>query len=175
MAFHLIIDGYNLIRQSSELLRFEKQDLEKGRAMLLQYLKAYQQVKRHTITVVFDGWAEGNLLESRDRVKGIDIIFSRRHEKADEVIKRIAAQKKAAVTIVTSDRELGDACSFHGCPVISSPEFLGKMALAQLVRQKGGSEDNNEDSRLSKGTKKKGPSKRAPKSARRHQSLLKKL
>jgi uncharacterized protein len=175
MALHLIIDGYNLIRQSPELLRHEKEDLEKGRAMLLRSLIAYQRIKHHAITVVFDGWAEGDIFERRGKEGGIEIIFSRRGEKADEVIKRLTAQKKGEITVVTSDRDLGSSCALEGSTIVSSPEFLAKMEFAQYSHQKGAVDEKEENETYVKSTKKKGPSKRAPKSARHHQSLLKKL
>ena len=43
MAIHLIIDGYNLIRQSPELLAQESQDLSWGRDALLEKLAAYRR------------------------------------------------------------------------------------------------------------------------------------
>jgi hypothetical protein len=174
MALHLIIDGYNLIRQSPELLRHEKKDLEKGRAMLLRNLIAYQRIKRHAITVVFDGWAEGDVFERRGKEGGIEIIFSRRGEKADEVIKRLAAQKKGAITVVTSDRDLGYSCA-EVCMVVSSSEFLAKMELVHYSHQKSEVNEKEDNKPYLRTTKKKGPSKRAPKSTRHRQSLLKKL
>ncbi|HPD60475.1 MAG TPA: NYN domain-containing protein [Thermodesulfobacteriota bacterium] len=175
MALHLIIDGYNLIRQSPELLRHEKIGLEKGRAMLLRSLIAYQRIKRHAITVVFDGWVEGDIFECRGKEGGIEIIFSRRGEKADEVIKRLAAQKKGEVTVVTSDRDLGYSCALRGCTIVSSPEFLEKMDFAQYQDYKGIVNEKEDNGPTIKRAKKKGPSKRPPKSFRHHQTLLKKL
>jgi Predicted RNA-binding protein containing a PIN domain len=175
MALHLIIDGYNLIRQSPELLRHEKKDLAKGRAMLLRSLMAYQRIKHHAITVVFDGWAEGDIFERRGKEGGIEIIFSRRGEKADEVIQRLSAQKRGEITVVTSDRDLGYSCALEGCTVVSSPEFLVKMELVHYSHQKGDVNEKEDNKPYVKSTKKKGPSKRAPKSTRHHQSLLKKL
>jgi uncharacterized protein len=175
MALHLIIDGYNLIRQSPELLRHEKKSLEEGRTMLLRSLLAYQRIKRHAITVVFDGWEEGDIFERRGKEGGIEIIFSRRGEKADEVIQRLAVQKKGEITVVTSDRDLGYSCASEGCTVFSSPEFLARMELTQYANQKSEINEKEDDQPYVKGTKKKGPSKRAPKSTRHHQSLLKKL
>lgn len=175
MALHLIIDGYNLIRQSPELLRHEKKGLEKGRAMLLRSLTAYQRIKHHAITVVFDGWAEGDVFERRAKEGRIEIIFSRRGEKADDVIRRHAAQKKGAITVVTSDRDLGYSCASEGCTIISSPEFLARMALMQYANQKGAMNEKEDNQPYIKSTKKKGPSKRAPKSTRHHQSFLNKL
>jgi hypothetical protein len=175
MALHLIIDGYNLIRQSPELLRHEKIDLEKGRAMLLRSLRAYQRIKHHAITVVFDGWVEGDIFEHRDKEGGIEIIFSRRGEKADEVIQRLSAQKKGETTVVTSDRDLGYSCALKGCTIVSSPEFLAKMEFVHYSNQKGEVNEKEDNKSYVKSTKKKGPAKRAPKSTRHHRSLLKKL
>ena len=175
MARHLIIDGYNLIRQSPELLRHEKKELENGRAMLLLKLIAYQRIKHHAITVVFDGWAEGDIFDCRGKEGGIEIIFSRRGEKADEVIKRLAVQKKGEITVVTSDRDLGYSCALEGCTVVSSPEFLVKMDLVHYSHQKGEVNEKEDNKPHVRSTKKKGPAKRAPKSTRHHQSLLKKL
>ena len=175
MALHLIIDGYNLIRQSPELLRHEKKGLEKGRAMLLRSLMAYQRIKHHVITVVFDGWAEGDFFERRSMEGGIEIVFSRRGERADEVIKRRAAQKKGEVTVVTSDRDLGYSCALEGGTIVSSPEFLAKMEYVQYSHQKGEVNEKEDNKPYLRSTKKKGPSKRTPKSFRHRQSLLKKL
>jgi len=176
MAFHLVIDGYNLIRQSPELRRFDKEGLEQGREMLLKELLAYQRIKKHAITVVFDGWIEGHFSESHARAGGIRVIFSRRGEKADEVIKRLAAQEKGGAIVVTSDRDLAHSCSRVGCEVVPSLEFATKMQLARYVEAKGGIDDTNDESwSQSKGTKKKGPSRRLAKSRRHHRTVLKKL
>ncbi len=74
MTIHLIIDGYNVIRQSQELQLLEAQDLEAGRVALLARLAGYRERHRHKITVVFDGWLGGALKESRDRYQGMSII-----------------------------------------------------------------------------------------------------
>ena len=60
---HIYIDGYNLIRQSIRLRRFERQSLEAGRNALLEWLARYKRTKDHRITVVFDGWIGGSAQE----------------------------------------------------------------------------------------------------------------
>ena len=176
MAVHLIIDGYNLIRQSPELRQYEEKDFDQGREMLLKKLLAYQRIKKHAITVVFDGWIGGHFSESHGRVGGIRVIFSQRGEKADEVIKRLASREKRETIVVTSDRELGSSCSREGCEVIPSPEFSAKMGLSEHMGLKGKIEEEEADDKLQfKGTKKKGPARRLPKSQRHHRTVLKKL
>src|SRR5512138_1801594 len=101
---HIIVDGYNLIRQSDVLRLHERQGLEAGRKALVHLLAGYRRSRGHRITVVFDGWLGGPPQEERDREAGIDIIYSRRGEKADEVIKRLARQHADETVVVTSDR-----------------------------------------------------------------------
>jgi hypothetical protein len=75
MAVHIIIDGYNLIRQSAELSPLDRIDLQQGREALLELLAAYKKIKRHHITVVFDGTDAYSLYRQRDQVKGIKVLF----------------------------------------------------------------------------------------------------
>lgn len=173
-SFSLIVDGYNLIRQSPELRRYEQRELAAGREMLLKKLLAYQRLKPRSITVVFDGWEEGGLMEHRDRCGGIEIIYSQRGEKADQVIKRLARKQGRGALVVTSDRELGHACSQEGCPVVSSQEFEARLALADGADPTIGAAEDLSSGHL-KGTKKKGPSRRLPKARRHHSTLLGKL
>jgi len=175
MAVHLIIDGYNLIRQSPQLRKHDQEALEKGREMLLKRLSAYKRVKHHFITVVFDGWIDGHFSEGHEKIRGIEVVFSRRGEKADEVIKRLASQQKGKALVVTSDRDLGSSCNRHGCEVISSPEFEAKMEFSQYIDLKGNMEKEDYESFPSKGTKKKGPSRRLPKTKRHRQKAIEKL
>jgi len=86
---HIIIDGYNLIRQSDALRRMERTSLEAGRKALIRRLVPYRRSRGHRISVVFDGWQNGPACEERDREQGIDILYSCRGERADDLIKRM--------------------------------------------------------------------------------------
>jgi hypothetical protein len=55
MSIHIIIDGYNLIRQSGYLSNLDLQDIQYGRQALIDMLAAYKKIKAHRITIVFDG------------------------------------------------------------------------------------------------------------------------
>ncbi|HOW56385.1 MAG TPA: NYN domain-containing protein [Smithellaceae bacterium] len=170
----IIIDGYNLIRQSDYLRRFERQSLEAGRLNLINQLSRYQRIKGHKITVVFDGWESGGVSEERDRQGGIDIIYSRRGEKADDVIKRIAGNSSGELIVVSSDREIVSFVTRRSKTALSSPEF-------ELIMMKAGASTDffppgkkigEEDMRPAG---KKGPSRRLPKAARRLRTKITKL
>lgn len=175
---HIIIDGYNLIRQSDSLRRFERLGLEKGRKELIKRLALYRKLKGHRITVIFDGWIGGPLREERQKEEGIHIIYSRRGERADEVIKRIARKRSGEeLVVVTSDREIAEAVGRSGGVAIPSPEFETRMILegeAMVLREKGVSPEEDDDGEIGRSGKK-GPSRRLSKKERLTERRRRKL
>jgi uncharacterized protein len=169
---HLIVDGYNVIRQSTQLQILDAIDLQTGREALLELLSRYRSRSHHHITVVFDGWQHGDLKEGRDRHQGILIIFSRRGERADEVIKRLLHQERERALVVTSDREI-QVCAEQ---VKASWINAGQFELSYLQSPDGSGEPEAEvDSASPRGTHKKGPARRLSKSQRQLRQRLKKL
>lgn len=171
---HIVIDGYNLIRQSAELRRFERIGLEEGRKRLIARLQEFRKARGHSVTVVFDG--SGPLGEERSREGAVTVVYSRRGEKADDVIKRMAAQGGKALTIVTSDRDLAYTAERFGAAAIPSHQFEQSMNAMDWSRSRiDDSADGDNDRRGASGTKKKGPSRRAPKNKRAMLNRIKKL
>ena len=176
MAIHIVVDGYNLIKQSSVLSRLDRMDMEEGRDELIARLAAYKKVKRHRITVVFDGCKGGGLRQERTREKGISIIFSKKGEEADDIIKRTVKVIREKALVVTSDREIVEFSERHGATVISSGEFEMRMEMAVFYEDKG-LEEGLSDESIEKTihTKKKGPSRRLKKSQRQSKRKIMKL
>jgi predicted RNA-binding protein with PIN domain len=172
MPIHLIIDGYNLIRQSPWLSLLDARDLEAGREALLQTLSDYRRRRpQHKITVVFDGWQGGALQESRDLCRGVAVIYSRRGERADEVIKRFLAREGSKVVMVSSDRELQDCAEKAGATWVAAGEFESQF----LRNSSAAGGDEGEEEPLPRGTAKKGPARRLKKSLRQKKDRLRKL
>jgi uncharacterized protein len=173
---HIIIDGYNLIRQSDSLRRHEKQSLEAGRRALILRLVEYKKKKGHRITVVFDGWEKGPAMEERDLEGNIGIIFSRRGEKADDVIKRLADNSSEETITISSDREISSYVTRHGKTALSSPEF--ETLMFKAITESAAS-DFTADKEAADATNphfsKKGPAKRLPRARRHVQTKIKKL
>ena len=174
MGIHIIIDGYNLIRQSSQFRDLDRQDMQSGRDALVDALAAYKRVKGHPITVVFDGGAAGVGMPRRDTLKGIQLQFSRDGELADAVIKRMAAREKEKALVVTSDNDIVHYAQSHGAATMGAADFEGRLLLAQYAQQKG-TDDSGDEGGWQATTKKKGPSRRLPKQQRRRQQKLSKL
>lgn len=121
MPTHLIIDGYNLLGGSE----IRSGHLESSREMLLHDLAAYRHRKRHLITVVFDGWQQGRSTEQREHRAGLQVIYSRRGERADQVIQRLAREYGSDCAVVSSDHEIINAAKACGAFVMGSQEFAG--------------------------------------------------
>jgi predicted RNA-binding protein with PIN domain len=168
---HLIIDGYNLLHSSHSLTRLNSVQLRWERDRLIDQLSAYLKLKPFRITVVFDGWLGGWAAEKRESKRGVEVIYSRLGEKADEVIKRLVREKGSGAIVITSDRDISKFAERIGAAVIPSEQFQEKLEVSSC-RVEGCLEEDEEEE---KGTKKKGLSRRLSKKERRARAALKKL
>jgi len=177
---HIIIDGYNLIRQSDSLRRYERFSLEEGRKALIRFMAVYRKQRGHKVTVVFDGWESGPAEEERDRQEGIDIIYSRRGEKADDVIKRRVEKIGEEIVVVTSDRDIADFVSRRGVTAISSREFEElicrlKTDLPDPSSYTEERYDKDKEDESTVNMKKKGPSRRLSRKKKAARVKIRKL
>jgi predicted RNA-binding protein with PIN domain len=171
----ILIDGYNLIKRSPHFREFERIELQRAREALLEELSRYKRLKGHAITVVFDGAPDARKRETPARPRGVDVIFSRAGQKADDVLKRIAAEKKGEILVVTSDREVAHFAEKKGASVIGADEFAERMEMARYYDLKGSEAEAGSQSQHLIAPAKKGPSRRLPKSRRKAQAVTKKL
>lgn len=168
---HLLIDGYNLLHADRILTHLSPTELQRERDRLVEQLSVYRRIKSIEITVVFDGWQGGWPTERRERKKGIDLVFSKLGERADDVIKKLVREKGSGVTLISSDRELSQYAEKMKAAAISSAQFKEKMETALMTG--GGKELKGEEVRS--GEKRKGPSRMLSKREKRMRSALKKL
>jgi len=173
MSIHIIIDGYNLIRQSDGLSHIDRVDLQMGREALIEALVKYRRRKPHRITVVFDGGGAPPFTPQGERYGGIEIRFSRKGETADAMIKRMARREKERAMVVSSDREIVASAQRSGAAAIGSRAFERKLADGNAIN------DVDIDARCDEGwvptTRKKGPSRRLSKRARKNHLKARKL
>jgi predicted RNA-binding protein with PIN domain len=173
MSLHIIIDGYNLIRQSTSFRHLDEQSIQLGRDALTESLVAYKRLKAHRITVVFDGIRAPYLAPTRDRIKGIHILYSRSGETADKVIKDLARTEKEKALVVSSDRDIVQFSEACGAATISAEGFETKIAMA--AQMQGIDDESHEQDGWKPTTKKKGPRKRLPRKKRRSKLKIRKL
>ena len=178
---HVLIDGYNLIRQSGVFRRFDRMSLEAGRNALMHSLAAYKKQTGHRVTVVFDAREGGFLTEERDRYGGVNCLYSRKGETADDLIKRMIEGRKEEFVVITSDRAIADFASRRGVAAIASPVFESRLQQAEAARngdaryEKDEPDAEERDDAPTSGTKKKGASRRLSKKQKKAQSIINKL
>lgn len=171
---HIAVDGYNFIKQSPSLRALERVDLQKAREKLIEILAEYKRFKGHAITVVFDGAGQFGRGIYHEQQRGIAIIYSKAEEKADDVLKRMAAEKKKGIVVVTSDREIAHFAEKKGAATISIEEFNMRIEMARLYAFKGEVEEKDSAPRPL-APQKKGPAHRLSKRKRRAELSFKKL
>jgi predicted RNA-binding protein with PIN domain len=171
MSVHIIIDGYNLIRQSSQWSMLDLQDMQLGRETLLKALAEYKKSRGHRITVVFDAADAPGFMDRNDTIRGISVKYSHPGESADTLIKRMAGELGEKALVVSSDRDITDYVAGRGAAIIGSPDFEMKMSMAAY----GDPGDEDENTGWEPTTRKKGPGRRLPKRRRRNQSKIGKL
>jgi len=169
---HLIIDGYNLMGRIGTL----SGHIESARESLLRDLAAYRHRKNHPVTIVFDGWQQGQSMEEREHRTGIEVIYSRRGERADQVIQRLAREYGADCAVVSSDQEVARSAQVSGAMVIGVQEFAVKLRAAPRGGGLAHKElDTQEEEAPPRDPKKKGNPRKLPKAIRQRARQLKRF
>jgi predicted RNA-binding protein with PIN domain len=122
---HLLVDGYNVTKTGYGGLTLEAQ-----RTRLLAGLGGLAARTGAEVTVVFDG-AEGTVPVALPAPRGVRLLFSRRGETADEVLRRLVRHEPQGrpVVVVSSDREVADGVVSAGASAVPS------LALLRLLER----------------------------------------
>ena len=105
----ILIDGYNVIKNTPGLAAAERVSLETGRETLLGQVRAKYRHTPHAVIVVFDG---AGTVESTLPFPGFSrgrVVYTRRGETADDAIQRLAATESECghtVVVVSDDAEV---------------------------------------------------------------------
>ena len=91
--------------------------------------------------MVFDGWRTGSTLEQHEHRSGIDVVYSRRGERADQVIQRLARDYGTSCAVVSSDHEVVDSARLAGAFVISATEFWSRLSYPHPTETCNGSKN----------------------------------
>ncbi len=156
---HLVIDGYNYLnRLKSESIRGDA-NLDMLRRTVLERLFQYKKTKGGKITVVFDAYRSFSLTRQRESYKGIDVVYSRENETADEVMIAWIRQRSAGMVVVTSDRAIIDEAKAHGVPFLTPVKLNEMMAEAAYSFVKGEDDDYGPSQGVKRGNPRRLPKK----------------
>lgn len=176
MSLHVIVDGYNLLALLDRLSGRTPLHSDMARESLIQELAAYRHRKAHAMTVVFDGWQHGFAMERREHRLGIEVVYSRRGEKADQVIQRLAAEFGDDCAVVSSDREVTTYARAQGALVLEAGEFSAKLRAAATVARVPFKElDTGDDLKPGRPPDKRGNPRKLPKAQRQRNRQLKRF
>ncbi|MCL4533239.1 MAG: NYN domain-containing protein [Deltaproteobacteria bacterium] len=120
----VIIDGYNFIFNSYFKVSFKSDELQKLREDTINFLSKYYNVKKNKVVVVFDGYNTDEPLESKYNRQNIEVVYSKKDEKADDVIIRLSKSIKGSLLVVTNDNGIRREVSSADCSCISIDEFV---------------------------------------------------
>ena len=138
MPHFLVIDGYNLLGCLGARSTERPADGDQVREALIQRLSLYSQRKGHPVTVVFDAWRGSTGLEHHEHRTGVQVVFTKRGERADQVIQRLAREYGRACAVVSSDLEIIQTARAHGAFVMKSHEFQVKLESLRNAKAAAG-------------------------------------
>lgn len=125
----LIVDGYNVIRQTPPYSALAETDLDTARAALVSDVGAFAHGEWKA-TVVFDGHNNPASTGATHDVAGVTVIFSRFGTDADTVIEslgRASRERGDETTVVTSDAQTQWTVLGGRITRMSSAEFSGEL------------------------------------------------
>ncbi|NJC69703.1 hypothetical protein HC031_08215 [Planosporangium thailandense] len=120
---HLVVDGYNVTKRG-----FAEISLEQQRGRLVSGLGGLAAQTGAEVTVVFDG-AE-RVVGLPPAPRGVRVLFSRKGETADELIRRLVRAEPAGrpVVVISSDREVADGVRRHGAYPLGADALLRRLS-----------------------------------------------
>jgi len=159
---HIVIDGYNYLNRIRATPIDTSSSIEILRKAILDRLVRYKKIKTMRLTVVFDAYNSYSVTRQREEYMGIDIVYSKKHETADDVIIDLIRKRPSGLIVVTSDRKIIDEAKFHGVSFLTPSGFDALMHREQCACEKAEADEGQ-----CRRGKKAGNPKRLPKKVRR--------
>jgi uncharacterized protein len=101
----LLVDGYNIIGDWSELKELKKEKLADARDRLIEQMAEYQSYKGWRVIIVFDAHLVPGI-EAKNMRYDIEVIYTKESETADERIEKLAtslSNRRVQIHVATSD------------------------------------------------------------------------
>jgi predicted RNA-binding protein with PIN domain len=155
---HIVIDGYNYMMRTVSSRVQEGSNLDTLRRGVLEKLSRYKRQRGSKITVVFDAYRSSSPGRQRENFLGIDVVYSKENETADDVIIGWIRERRAGMVVVTSDRAIIDEAKGSGVAFIT-PQKLEEMIIDGMTGKNESSDDDEEGVAGKKGNPRKLPKK----------------
>ncbi|CAM3233053.1 NYN domain-containing protein [Sporolactobacillus spathodeae] len=125
----LIVDGYNVIGAWHNLSSLRRKDFENARDLLIDKLSEYQAQTGWRIILIFDAYLKPGK-ETTTRKANVDVIYTKKNEKADQKIEGLISKLKNVKTrihVATSDMAEQWAVFSQGALRIPSRELINEL------------------------------------------------
>ena len=99
----VIIDGYNVIYNWPELKALSDEKMELAREKLIDKLSSYAAYTGNEVKLVFDGHLVKRGKGSRQKIGGIEVIFTQSGITADQAIEKMIQKTDKETYVVTGD------------------------------------------------------------------------
>ena len=119
----IFIDGYNFLWASGEHRPEAISSFQEAREHMVARLAAHPRLAKHQVTVVFDAHKTDSTSIASETVKGIEVVYSRGGQSADDVLKEYARELRDAAVVISSDREVARYAEQKGCGVLGAGAF----------------------------------------------------
>lgn len=102
---YLFVDGYNIINSWDNLRKLSDLSLEVAREELIEIMAEYQHFSRIKVIIVFDAHMVKGNSGKKEKIKGVDIVFTKENETADQYIEKTLDDigRVKTVRVATSD------------------------------------------------------------------------
>ena len=126
---HLIIDGYNVMHALPMEKEWPGQASKDRRAFFIGKVGAYLGTRNHRATLVFDGTKGGEDMGGHETHGRLEVVYSRRGEEADDVIKRMLEESgnPREVLVVSSDKGITGYVRSLGASVAGAHEMVRRL------------------------------------------------
>ena len=130
----LLVDGYNVIG-AWDVPKAEHLSIDEARERLVHLIADYAGYSGEEVIVVFDGHYTDRMVRSHQAVHGVEVVFTKHAESADNYIEAqcAAAPKWRQVRVATSDSTEQTVTMGRGAVRISSREFLLELTQTRSV------------------------------------------
>ncbi|MDI6604429.1 MAG: NYN domain-containing protein [Thermoanaerobacteraceae bacterium] len=122
---YMILDGYNIINNWSELKKVAEENLEDARLKLIEMLINFQGYSGIKIILVYDALYVKGSVEKHEYYNNVEVVYTKEGESADHYIEGIikTLAEKEQVVVVTSDWALQQVVLGEGATRMSSREL----------------------------------------------------
>src|SRR6266568_9119311 len=130
MGRNILVDGYNIIKNSTAFQTIEARNLAAARELLITQLVNRYRHTPHQVIVVFDGNGPKEQVSHDRRIR---IIYSRHGETADSVIARLATEACTAgreVEMYSNDSEVQQAVVRRGGTAHTTGQLTSQLNAA---------------------------------------------